>query len=123
MRRRQTPSPHGSGPTGRPVVNGELTSALDGNWPAVAAKTAEKIKAAVATRGAEISDGAVSQATRDSVRALMMIRAYRMRGHFHANLDPLQLESVGDEAELDPASYGFTRPTTTARFHRQRAGT
>ena len=90
-----------------PIVNGELTSALDGNWPAVAAKTAEKIKSAVATRGAEISDGAVSQATQDSVRALMMIRAYRMRGHFHANLDPLQLESVGDEAELDPASYGF----------------
>ena len=28
-------------------------------------------------------------ATRDSVRALMMIRAYRIRGHLHANLDPL----------------------------------
>jgi 2-oxoglutarate dehydrogenase E1 component len=93
-----------------PVANGDLTSALDGNWPAVAAKTAEKIKAGVEKRGAEISDGAVSQATHDSVRALMMIRAYRMRGHFHANLDPLQLESVGDEAELDPASYGFREP-------------
>ena len=38
----------------------------------------------------------------------MMIRAYRVRGHFHANLDPLGLERVGNEAELDPASYGFT---------------
>jgi 2-oxoglutarate dehydrogenase E1 component len=90
-----------------PVANGELTSALDGNWPTVVAKTAEKIKAGAEKRGAEISDGAVSQATHDSVRALMMIRAYRMRGHFHANLDPLQLERAGDEAELDPASYGF----------------
>ncbi|MEX2318416.1 MAG: 2-oxoglutarate dehydrogenase E1 component, partial [Bauldia sp.] len=50
----------------------------------------------------------VQRATRDSVRALMMIRAYRIRGHFHANLDPLGLERAGDEAELDPANYGFT---------------
>ena len=91
-----------------PLMNGELTSALDGNWPVVAAKTAEKIKAGVEKRGSEIGDAEVSRATRDSVRALMMIRAYRMRGHFHANLDPLQLERAGDEAELDPTSYGFT---------------
>jgi len=91
-----------------PIVNGELTSALDGNWTQVAARTAEKIKAGVASRGAEISDGAVTQATRDSVHALMMIRAYRVRGHFHANLDPLNLELVGNEVELEPSSYGFT---------------
>src|SRR5262249_47328705 len=62
-----------------PVVNGELVSALDGNWAAVAADTADKIRAGVRARGAEISEGAVQQATRDSVRALMMIRAYRIR--------------------------------------------
>ena len=50
----------------------------------------------------------VQQATRDSIHALMLIRAYRMRGHFHANLDPLGLEAQTDEAELDPRSYGFT---------------
>ncbi len=38
----------------------------------------------------------------------MMIRAYRMRGHFHANLDPLGLQQLPQESELDPASYGFT---------------
>ena len=38
----------------------------------------------------------------------MMIRAYRMRGHFHANLDPLGLEFISNEEELDPATYGFT---------------
>ena len=38
----------------------------------------------------------------------MMIRAYRIRGHFHAHLDPLGLEPPKNEAELDPASYGFT---------------
>ena len=31
----------------------------------------------------------VRAATQDSIRALMMIRAYRVRGHLHAKLDPL----------------------------------
>lgn len=44
----------------------------------------------------------------DSVRAIMMIRAYRVRGHLHANLDPLKLEKPKPHPELDPASYGFT---------------
>jgi len=50
----------------------------------------------------------VQRASRDSVRALMMIRAYRMRGHLHANLDPLGLERRQDHGELHPATYGFT---------------
>ena len=37
----------------------------------------------------------------------MMIRAFRMRGHLHANLDPLGLEPRRDHEELHPASYGF----------------
>ena len=50
----------------------------------------------------------MQQATRDSIHALMLIRAYRARGHFHANLDPLGLEPRNNEEELDPRSYGFT---------------
>src|SRR4029079_13487637 len=38
---------------------------------------------------------------------LMLIRAYRIRGHFHAKLDPLGLEPEKHEEELDPRSYGF----------------
>ena len=38
----------------------------------------------------------------------MLIRAYRARGHFHANLDPLGLEAQKNEEELDPRTYGFT---------------
>ncbi len=91
-----------------PAMNGELVSALDGNWAALEIALGQKIKAGVAKRGAEISDGAATQATRDSVRALMMIRAYRMRGHFHANLDPLGMAELPAESELDPGSYGFT---------------
>ena len=58
--------------------------------------------------GVEISAADVQQATRDSIRALMLIRAYRIRGHFHAKLDPLGLEPQKNEEELDPRSYGFT---------------
>ena len=32
-----------------------------------------------------------ARAVLDSIRALMLIRAYRIRGHLHANLDPLGL--------------------------------
>ncbi|MET0155284.1 MAG: 2-oxoglutarate dehydrogenase E1 component, partial [Rickettsiales bacterium] len=42
-------------------------------------------------------------------RAIMMIRAYRMRGHLHAKLDPLGIaQPIEDYNELSPASYGFT---------------
>ena len=89
----------------------ELTSALDGNWfqveKAIGAKLAAKAGDAK-TGGKPDSAADVTQATRDSVRALMLIRAYRMRGHFHANLDPLGLEPKRDHEELDPRTYGFT---------------
>ena len=39
----------------------------------------------------------------------MMIRAYRMRGHLHANLDPLGIaKPLEDYNELSPETYGFT---------------
>ncbi|OYV26054.1 MAG: 2-oxoglutarate dehydrogenase E1 component [Acidocella sp. 20-63-7] len=46
-------------------------------------------------------------ATLDSIRALMMVRVYRVRGHLEAQLDPLSLRQPGHHVELDPASYGF----------------
>ncbi|MCA0370643.1 MAG: hypothetical protein LCH26_06040 [Proteobacteria bacterium] len=42
-----------------------------------------------------------------SIRALRLIRAYRARGHFAANLDPLGIEGGRTHPELDPAFYGF----------------
>ncbi len=50
----------------------------------------------------------IRRATLDSIRALMLIRAYRVRGHLHATLDPLGLEERPPHAELDPATYGFS---------------
>ena len=87
---------------------GEWTSALDGDWQEVAKTVGDKIKAKAQTSGAEVSAAEVQQATRDSIRALMLVRAFRVRGHLHANLDPLGLEPPRDHEELDPRSYGFT---------------
>jgi 2-oxoglutarate dehydrogenase E1 component len=49
----------------------------------------------------------VRAAALDSLRALMLIRAYRVRGHLEAKLDPLGLQLPKSHPELDPASYGF----------------
>ncbi|WP_349369964.1 2-oxoglutarate dehydrogenase E1 component [Salinarimonas sp.] len=89
-------------------MNGELVSALDGNWAQVEKSLGEKIQKKAQGRGVEISQAEVQQATRDSLKALMMIRAFRMRGHLHANLDPLGFEKRVSDEELSPAHYGFT---------------
>jgi 2-oxoglutarate dehydrogenase E1 component len=54
------------------------------------------------------SSDAIRAATKDTVRALMLIRAYRIRGHMIANFDPLGLEGGHYHSELDPQTYGFT---------------
>lgn len=43
----------------------------------------------------------------DSIRAIMLIRAYRARGHMVASLDPLGLTKHELYPELDPHTYGF----------------
>ena len=53
------------------------------------------------------------RATKDSIAALMLVRAYRARGHLMANLDPLGLKEIKSHAELDPAYYGFTKADET----------
>jgi 2-oxoglutarate dehydrogenase E1 component len=87
-----------------PLPGGELVAALDGNWGEA---VGTKVKAQAQVRGVDLTNADVERATRDSVRALMLIRAYRARGHFHANLDPLGLEVQKNEEELDPRTYGF----------------
>src|SRR6187401_255248 len=89
-------------------ANGELVAALTGDWDEVEKSVGDKIKAKAQAKGVEVSAAEVQQATRDSIHALMLIRAYRARGHFHAKLDPLGLEPEKNEEELDPRSYGFT---------------
>ncbi len=88
-----------------PMPNDELTAALDGQW-------AEDPKKAITEKaqsvGAVLTEDQVQRAVLDSIRALMVIRAYRIRGHLAANLDPLGLKKQEPHPELDPAFYGFT---------------
>ena len=92
-----------------PVPNDDLTHALDGQWPPEAepAKAAEKIAAKAGEKGVSVSDQQIKNAVLDSIRALMIIRAFRIRGHLSADLDPLGIEGRTHHPELDPASYGF----------------
>lgn len=94
-------------------ANGELVSALDGDWSVLEKHVGDKLKEKAATgatpKGVSSSEQDIIQATRDSVQALRMIRAFRTRGHLRAQLDPLQLaEKLDDYKELSPEAYGFT---------------
>src|SRR6202008_9781 len=61
-----------------------------------------------ASAPAAIDGPGLRQATSDTIRALELIRAYRVRGHLEADLDPLGLDKRGPFPELDFRSYGFT---------------
>ena len=63
-------------------------SAIDGVWPSVEGRMERRI---VETSPAARPDE-VRARTLDSLRAIMMIRAYRMRGHLRAKLDPLGID-------------------------------
>ncbi|MGB1081564.1 MAG: 2-oxoglutarate dehydrogenase E1 subunit family protein, partial [Alphaproteobacteria bacterium] len=69
-----------------------------------AVKAVEKGAAAA---GPALDGEAAKRATQDSVSALMMIRAYRIRGHLIADLDPLGLKERLTHEELNPETYGF----------------
>jgi 2-oxoglutarate dehydrogenase E1 component len=88
-------------------VNGELVSALDSDWSTVDDRLADRVDRHARTNGQALSQAEVRAATLDSVRALMMIRAYRIRGHLYADLDPLKLREPEVHPELEPISYGF----------------
>lgn len=66
----------------RNVKGGKATAAP----AAMAGKTEQEIRAAA----------------QDTARALMLIRAYRIRGHLEADLDPLGLVRQAPHRELDP---------------------
>jgi 2-oxoglutarate dehydrogenase E1 component len=79
-----------------------LNAALDPTQMAV------EIKAAAKAEGKPIGDQDAVAAAGDSIRAMMLVRTYRVRGHLAANLDPLGLSKQEIPADLDPAYHGFT---------------
>ncbi|GAA0861561.1 2-oxoglutarate dehydrogenase E1 component [Sphingopyxis soli] len=84
-----------------PIDSDDLTAALDPQQMQVA------VKAAAAKAGAPLSNAEVERAANDSIRAMMLIRTYRVRGHLAANLDPLGLSTRELPADLTPEYHGF----------------
>jgi len=97
------PSPSWARRDWPPVRRDDLTAALDGDWAALEPVVQEKIE----QRGPARAPEDVRRETKDSIHALMLIRAYRIRGHLIADLDPLGLQKKEIHPELDPRTYGF----------------
>ncbi len=89
-------------PKNWPLIDSDdLTAALDPQQMQVA------VKAAAAKAGAPLSNAEVERAADDSIRAMMLIRTYRVRGHLAATLDPLGLTHRELPADLTPEYHGF----------------
>ncbi|MDI9349091.1 MAG: 2-oxoglutarate dehydrogenase E1 component [Candidatus Symbiobacter sp.] len=84
--------PNGQAPQAPGYKNGNTAIEKTLAQAADAAATAEKFK----------------QNVSDSLRAIALIRAYRVRGHFMTDLDPLHITPPGSHPELDPKHYGFS---------------
>ena len=93
-----------------PMPADDLTAAMTGEWPAAAEPkgAARKIAEAAVEKGVSLNEDQIQRAVLDSIRAIMIIRAYRIRGHLAADLDPLGIIERGNHPELEPASYGFS---------------
>ena len=81
---------------------GDLTDALDPTTMKLA------IEEATLKAGRRVDDRALERAADDSIRAMMLLRTYRVRGHLAADLDPLGLSKLDLPADLTPEYHGFT---------------
>jgi len=95
-------------------ANGHVASWTRQNWPTLptddmvlALDAGIEMPPTAAAKGAAPSEAELRAATLDSVRALMLIRSHRVRGHLVADLDPLGLDARPPHPELEPATYGF----------------
>jgi 2-oxoglutarate dehydrogenase E1 component len=104
------PGPSWARPAWR-TAEDDLTLALDPTALQVA------IKAAAAKAGTPLDAKGIEEAAGDSIRAMMLVRTYRVRGHLGADLDPLGLSKQDLPADLDPAYHGFTGAALDRRVY------
>jgi len=89
----------------------DLTQALD----PLSLKAAIKVSAD--KNGAPLGEAAIETAAADSIRAMMLIRTYRVRGHLAADLDPLGLSKREQPADLTPEYHGFSGPALDRKVY------
>ena len=85
----------------------DLTAGLDPTQMEPAPKP-QKGKPAPAAAAPAASEADVVRAASDAIRAQLLIRTYRVRGHLAANLDPLGLAPREMPEDLKTEYYGFT---------------
>ena len=85
----------------------DLTAALDPSQMEPAPKPAKGAAPKAAAAPAP-STTDVTSAAADSIRAMMLIRTYRVRGHLAAKLDPLGIAKQELPADLTPEYHGFS---------------
>jgi 2-oxoglutarate dehydrogenase E1 component len=84
-------------------ASGLLAELKGPSWTGPPVAAADGMRALRAIDGAALRD-----ATTHSIHALQLVRAYRVRGHLEADLDPLGLDKRMPQPELDYRSYGFS---------------
>ncbi|PXA97764.1 2-oxoglutarate dehydrogenase E1 component [Nostoc sp. 3335mG] len=99
--------PSWANPAWPPKDTDALTAALDPTQmePAPAKPKGGAAKPAPAP-AASVED--IARAAADSIRAMLLIRTYRVRGHLAANLDPLGLARADLPADMTPEYHGFS---------------
>jgi 2-oxoglutarate dehydrogenase E1 component len=104
------PRPSWARPAWPPLPDDELTLAFDYGLPGKASAAVAK---AVGKPAPAPSSQDAQAAAQDTVRATMLIRTYRVRGHLAATLDPLGLAERPLPADLTPEYHGLTDPNRT----------
>ncbi|UIJ45947.1 2-oxoglutarate dehydrogenase E1 component [Sphingomonas cannabina] len=102
--------PSWANPAWPPKDTDSLTAALDPTQmePAPAPAKGGKPAPAAAAPAAAPALADIRKAADDSIRAMMLIRTYRVRGHLAANLDPLGLSKREMPEDLRTEYHGFT---------------
>ncbi|CAB4301112.1 unnamed protein product [Prunus armeniaca] len=65
---------------------------------------------------ASTSPGVSGQTIQESMRLLLLVKAYQVNGHMKAKLDPLGLEERAIPDDLDPCLYGFSEADLDREF-------
>ncbi len=86
----------------------DLTAALDPTQMEPAPKPAKGKPAPAAAAPAAPSKEEIAKAAADAIRAQLLVRTYRVRGHLAANLDPLGLSKREMPEDLKTEYHGFS---------------